>query len=129
MDLGKVRNVATVRLNGTSLGILWCQPWRVEITDQVRARDNLLEIDVVNLWTNRLIGDEQLPADCSFSPGIQHRTGAWRVLTQWPDWMTRGEPRPSGRITFATINHFTPDSPLLESGLLGPVTLQEAALR
>ncbi len=129
LDLGKVRNVATVRLNGTSLGILWCQPWRVEITDQVRARDNLLEIDVVNLWTNRLIGDEQLPADCSFSPGIQHRTGAWRVLTQWPDWMTRGEPRPSGRITFATINHFTPDSPLLESGLLGPVTLQEAALR
>lgn len=63
LDLGTVKNIAEVRLNGQPLGIVWTAPWRVEITNAVKAKDNLLEIEVVNLWPNRLIGDAQLPPE------------------------------------------------------------------
>jgi hypothetical protein len=63
LDLGTVKNIAEVRLNGQKLGIVWTAPWRVEITKAVKAKDNLLEIEVVNLWPNRLIGDAQLPPE------------------------------------------------------------------
>jgi hypothetical protein len=61
LDLGRIKNVTEVRLNGKDLGVVWTAPWRVEITDAVRPMDNRLEIDVVNLWPNRLIGDAALP--------------------------------------------------------------------
>ncbi|MBM3859851.1 MAG: hypothetical protein FJ395_09405 [Verrucomicrobia bacterium] len=120
LDLGTVKNVAQVRLNGRDLGIVWCAPWRVEITGIVKPAGNELEIDVVNLWPNRMIGDEQLPADCEYS------TGVWILLKRLPDWFVKGEPRTSGRYTFSIHQPWTKDSPLLESGLLGPVTLQAA---
>jgi len=111
LDLGTVRNMARVTLNGKELGIVWTNPWSVDITDVVRPKENHLKIEVVNLWPNRLIGDEQLPDD-----GI--------VGGQWPDWVKNNAKRPSDRYTFTTYKHFTKDSPLLESGLLGPVTIQ-----
>ncbi|HEY0945503.1 MAG TPA: glycosyl hydrolase [Opitutaceae bacterium] len=61
LDLGIVENLAVVRLNGVNLGPVWTAPWRVEITRAAQPRGNLLEIDVVNLWPNRLIGDKYLP--------------------------------------------------------------------
>jgi hypothetical protein len=61
LDLGVVNNVARVRLNGKDLGVVWCAPWRVDIMTSVQPKDNRLEIDVVNLWPNRLIGDAGLP--------------------------------------------------------------------
>jgi len=67
LALGAVHHVAEVRLNGNDLGVIWCAPWRVEITKEVRARDNELEIDVVNLWPNRLIGDDGLPPEKRFT--------------------------------------------------------------
>jgi hypothetical protein len=63
LDLGVVKEIASVRLNGKQLGTVWCAPWRVEITEAVRPGGNQLEIDVVNLWQNRLVGDAALPQD------------------------------------------------------------------
>jgi hypothetical protein len=116
LDLGKVFNMACVRLNGRDLGVVWCAPWRVEITDAVQKNGNKLEIEVVNLWPNRLIGDEFQPPDAEY--------GKDGNLLRWPEWLVKNEPRPSkGRYTFATWKHFTKDSPLLPSGLLGPVRI------
>ncbi len=94
LDLGVVKELAEVSLNGQNLGVVWCPPWRVEVTQAVRPEGNSLEIEVVNFWPNRLIGDAALPPD-------QRRTAT-------------------------NITKFTADSPLLPSGLLGPVTLQLA---
>jgi hypothetical protein len=61
LDLGVVKNLARVRLNGRDLGVVWCAPWRVEVSDALTAGTNHLEIEVANLWPNRLIGDQSLP--------------------------------------------------------------------
>jgi hypothetical protein len=63
LDLNRVRNVARIRLNGDDLGVVWTAPWRIEITKAAKPAANILEVDVINLWPNRLIGDARLPAD------------------------------------------------------------------
>lgn len=93
LTLGKVNYLAEVRLNGRNLGVVWCAPWRVEITEGMRVRDNELEIDVVNLWPNRLVGDAGLP--------------------------------PAKQFTKTNVRTYQAGSPLLPSGLLGPVKLEE----
>lgn len=118
LDLGEVKNLAQVKLNATDLGILWKPPFRVDIASAAKPGINHLEISVVNLWPNRLIGDEQLPEDVE-----------WRAdggLAKWPLWLLNGKPSPTGRLTFTTWHHITKDMPLLPSGLLGPVILQPA---
>jgi Glycosyl hydrolases family 2, sugar binding domain len=92
LDLGSVKNLAEVSVNGKSLGVLWKTPFAIDITDSLRAGDNRLEVKITNLWPNRMIGDKQ--------PGAQ-------------------------RIAYATFDPFKADSPLLPSGLLGPVTLAQ----
>jgi hypothetical protein len=116
LDLGQVEIIARVRLNGRDLGVVWCAPWRVDISKAAKPKGDRLEITVANLWPNRLIGDERLPADCEY--------GRRGNLVRWPEWLLKGEPRPSsGRYTFASWKHFDGDSPLLPSGLLGPVRI------
>lgn len=61
--LGEVRVMARVRLNGKDLGTVWCAPWSVETGSAAKEKGNELEIDVANLWPNRLIGDQALPAE------------------------------------------------------------------
>jgi hypothetical protein len=63
LELGTVRELARVRLNGHDLGVVWCAPWQLEITPAAAAGENRLEIDVTNLWPNRLIGDAALPKE------------------------------------------------------------------
>ncbi|MDD4868984.1 MAG: glycosyl hydrolase [Kiritimatiellae bacterium] len=63
LDLGALRELAEVRLNGKSLGIVWTPPFCVDITDAVRPGKNSLEIEVVNFWPNRIIGDAYLPLE------------------------------------------------------------------
>ncbi len=94
LDLGDVRQLCEVRLNGRNLGVLWAMPFRVDITDAVRSGDNRLEVDVVNFWPNRVIGDQLLP--------------------------------PERRTTRTNIRKLTKDTPLVDSGLLGPVQLMSA---
>jgi len=60
LQLGEVKNIAEVRLNGRSLGVVWTAPWRVDLTGIVKPGKNDLEIDVTNTWQNRLIGDATL---------------------------------------------------------------------
>ena len=114
LDLGRVKNLAEVSLNGRPLGILWKPPFRVNLTGVAQPGENKLEIKVTNLWPNRLIGDEQLPDD---------RQWNGKRLEQWPQWVLDGKPSPTGRFTFTTWHHWTKDDTLLESGLLGPVKL------
>jgi hypothetical protein len=90
LDLGSVKNLAEVLVNGRPMGIVWKAPFSVDITGALRAGRNHLEVKVTNLWPNRMIGDHQ--------PGAR-------------------------RVTFATFDPFKADSPLLPSGLLGPVAL------
>lgn len=97
LDLGSVGHVAEVRLNGKNLGVLWTAPWRVDITDVVRPSGNILEIDIVNLWVNRVIGNLNLPQE--------------KRIGETHDAFRFGMVRPT--------------TPLLDSGLLGPVTVQQ----
>jgi len=91
LDLGSVKNLAEVLLNGKSLGIIWKTPFRIEITHGLKAGSNDLDVKVTNLWVNRLIGDQQ--------PGIEKK------------------------YTYTTMAFYRADSPLLQSGLLGPVRI------
>ena len=118
LDLGRVEVMANVTLNGEALGLLWKAPFRVDITDAAKAGENHLEITVVNLWPNRLIGDEQLAEDSERNPD--------GTLKRWPEWLLQGKPSPTGRRTFTSWRLWKKDDPLLDSGLLGPVQLQPA---
>ena len=86
--------MARVKLNGKDLGVVWCAPWRIEVTGVIKAGANQLEIEVVNRWPNRMIGDKQ-PADANA--------------------------RTTGRYTFSTHDPYNAQSALVPSGLLGPV--------
>jgi hypothetical protein len=65
LDLGDVKDsgIASVRLNGKDLGIVWTKPFRVDISGVLRRGRNELEIDVVNSWRNRLLADSKLSAN------------------------------------------------------------------
>ncbi len=63
LDLGEVYSLATVRLNGRPFPTLWCPPWQLDVTGAVKSGTNVLEVDVVNTWNNRLVGDVALPVD------------------------------------------------------------------
>jgi hypothetical protein len=59
LDLGNVKNLPKVSINGKPLGVIWKKPFRVDVTNTLKPAENKLEIKVVNLWVNRLIGDLQ----------------------------------------------------------------------
>jgi hypothetical protein len=94
IDLGDVRDLAEVSVNGTDLGDAWHAPFQVDVTDVLKAGRNQIEIRVTNQWTNRLIGDASLPEDEKVLDAGGVRVGGFR----------RGTPEPS------------------PAGLLGPVT-------
>jgi hypothetical protein len=74
----------------------------------MKNKDNNLEIKVANLWINRLIGDENKPWD-----GVENG--------KWPEWLSEGKPRTSGRLTFTTHRYYKKGDKLIQSGLIGPV--------
>ena len=108
--------MAQPTLNGKELPILWKAPFVVDVTAALCPGMNTLAIRVVNLWPNRMIGDEQLPED---SP----RTGG-ATVEKWPAWLLEGKRSPTGRFTFTSWRLWKKGEKLLPSGLLGPVTLR-----
>jgi hypothetical protein len=94
IDLGDVKNLAEVTVNGKSLGQVWHTPYRVDATEALKPGANEVTITVVNSWVNRLIGDQQPNAT---------------------------------KYTFADVKPYKAKSPLLPSGLLGPVAVVRAA--
>jgi alpha-L-rhamnosidase/Glycosyl hydrolases family 2, sugar binding domain len=94
LDLGDVKNLADVTVNGRDLGIVWHAPYRVDVTGALKPGSNQIAIKVTNAWVNRLIGDQQ------------------------PDQTTK--------YTFADVKPYRANSPLLPSGLLGPVAVVRA---
>ncbi len=126
LNLGMVKNVAEVKINGSDLPLMWLPPFAADITSFLHAGSNSLEVRVTNLWVNRLIGDEQEPDDLEWTPLI--RLGAiesGRALVRVPSWINDPTARPSkGRITFVTFKHYRKDSPLPPSGLIGPVSIE-----
>lgn len=59
LDLGSVKNLAEVSVNGKPLGIIWKEPFRVDVTSALKPGENSLEVKVTNGWANRIIGDRQ----------------------------------------------------------------------
>jgi hypothetical protein len=95
LDLGDVKEIAAVRMNGHDLGVLWKTPYKVDLTGAAKPGANELTIQVTNLWVNRMIGDQQ-------------------------PWALK-------KFTFADFTPYKADSPLLPSGLIGPVRLISVA--
>ncbi len=92
LELGDVRELAEVVLNGQNLGVVWKPPFAVEVTGAARRGLNHLRVRVTNFWPNRIIGEHFLPEE--------------------------------QRYTRTNIRKLTRDTPLMESGLLGPVRLR-----
>ena len=115
LDLGKVKNFAEVELNGHAFETLWKAPFRLDVSKYLKNGNNELTVKVTNLWPNRLIGDEQYPAEAKYNGG---------PIDHWPKWILDGTPRPpTQRIGFAAWKFYSKDSALLDSGLIGPVRL------
>lgn len=85
LDLGDVRELAEVFVNGKSAGVVWKPPFRVDITSLVKPDANKLKIEVMNMWINRLAGDQNLPAEKKFTrtnitfDGYRGKSGTWQV--------------------------------------------------
>lgn len=114
INLGVVNDIARVRLNGKDIGVVWCAPWRIQITEALKEGENQLEIEVANRWINRLLGDRM-------KPDANVRT------VKFDNGLLGGKEFTTGRYTFTTeaaMRSFKFTEPL-SSGLLGPVTLQK----
>ncbi len=61
LDLGKVRDIAEVKINGKTVGVSWAPPYRLDVTHELHPGSNKIEIAVTNEWTNRQMGDRTLP--------------------------------------------------------------------
>jgi hypothetical protein len=118
LHLGRVEVIAEVKINGTKIGLLWKEPFMIDITKAVKSGNNLLEVAVTNLWPNRLIGDEYLPIENEYS---EHK-----FIKKLPEWFVNNQPKLGERKSFAVWKTHERSDPLLESGLLGPVKLLTA---
>jgi hypothetical protein len=121
LDLGDVRVMSQVKLNDKDLGILWKPPYLADVTETLRPGQNSLEIQVTNLWPNRMVGDETLPED-----SLRNADG---TLKEWPAWLNEGGPSPTGRFTFTSWRLWKKGDPLVPAGLLGPVALVVTEIR
>ncbi len=122
LNLGDVCDLVRVTVNGRDCGVWWHPPFTRDITASLKPGENTLKLAVCNTWHNRLVGDEQFPADFEFSTDRGVDKG--RALKAYPDWFIKNLPRPElGRKCFTIWYYHRKDTPLIPAGLLGPVTL------
>jgi hypothetical protein len=103
IDLGKLRELAEVYVNGESVGITWFAPYHLEISKKIQPGTNRLKIEVANTWANRLVGDAKIPEEERIT-----KSNVTRLPNAW--WV------PLKDIPNEEVD-------LMESGLLGPVTI------
>lgn len=119
LDLGMLNDIASVKINDQNAGVLWYPPYQVDVTNLLLKGNNSIEVAVTNNWANRLIGDEQEPADFEWG---SDRGANGRAMKAYPDWFINNKSRPSqGRKTFSVWYYYRPDSKLQPAGLVGPV--------
>lgn len=113
IDLGVVDDMARVRLNGKDMGVVWCAPWRIEISGAFKEGKNELEIEIANRWINRLLGDR-------LEPDANVRT------IKFENGFLGGDEFSAGRYTFTTgfSKRMAEAAELQSSGLLGPVIIK-----
>jgi hypothetical protein len=124
LDLGAVHDLATVSLNGRTVGTWWAPPFRGDVTALLRPGRNVIEVEVRNRWVNRLMGDDRLPQDIEYQQKL--KTGrTWGIIAKFPGWMhDPAQIAARERRTFTTYQtYYKTEHTLPVSGLLGPVTL------
>jgi hypothetical protein len=122
VHLGEVHSMARVWVNGVDHGVVWHKPFQVEARG-VKAGVNELRVAVTNSWHNRLVGDEQHPADVEF--GRDRGPNMGRAVLEYPAWFLNHSERPSvGRRCFVIWHYHRADTPLMPAGLVGPVAVK-----
>ena len=104
--------LARVRVNGTDCGVVWCAPWEAKAA--FRAGVNEIEVEYVNNWHNRLLGDCFLPA-------------AERVTTSTLRYWNvprKGDPQKPWARKPTIYSGYATSDPLQRAGLLGPVSIR-----
>ena len=128
LDLGELNDIAEVKINGVDADVLWYPPYKTDITSWLKPGNNILEIAVTTNWANRLIGDEQYPAD--FEWGQDRGIERGRAMKAFPNWFIKKQPRPSkDRKAFYIWYYHQKNSPLQPAGLVGPVRLIEQKVK
>lgn len=92
LELGDVKNIAEVFVNGKNMGVVWKKPFKIDITEAVKAGKNSIQIKVTNTWVNRLVGDAQ--------PDVKQKT----TFTTMPFYRANSPLVPSGLIGEVKIN-------------------------
>jgi len=136
IDLGDVRDVAEVFLDGERVGALWHAPYRIELPRKLKPGRHALKVRVTNAWTNRLIGDEKEPDDCILSKkmlgfgvrmvqseGVKRDIPHGRAVIAIPEEIRTNKPRKVARYAFCSWRYILSDKDLRPAGLLGPVKL------
>ena len=103
--LGDLSKIGEVWLNGQGLGIAWSKPYRFDVTEVIKPGENQLIVEVANTWSNRLVGDAITGQDYT-------HTNIRNTVLPTVGIKTSGQSRVPWK-----------DVPLIESGLLGPVTI------
>ena len=142
LDLGDVRDVAEVFLDGERIGALWHAPYRIELPRSLKPGRHALKVRVTNAWTNRLIGDEKEPDDCVLSKkmlgfgvrmvqseGKKRDIPHGRAVIAIPEEIRTNKPRTVARYAFSSWRYILSEKDLRPAGIIGNVSLISRHIR